>query len=90
MLLSSTGVLIRNSLPELEMQVSAEVVLKYLLATTGMLQRTSGHCWQAQIAEDPPALACALRALTGRFEVCAVLCCAALRCALLTSKIDHF
>ena len=78
-------------MPELEMQVSAEVVLKYLLATTGMLQRTSGyllattgmlqrtsgHCWQALIAEDPPAaLARALRALTGRFEVCAVLCCA--------------
>ena len=39
MLLSSTGVLIRNFFPELEMQVSAEIILKYLLASTGMLQR---------------------------------------------------
>ena len=52
------------------MQVSAEVVLQSFLASIGMLQRTSGHCWQAPIAWDPPAaLARALRALTGRFEV---------------------
>ena len=53
MQLLSTGILMRKFLPELDMQVSAEGVLKYFLASTGMFQRTSGHSWQALIAQDP-------------------------------------
>ena len=36
MLPSSTGVLIRSLLPELDMQVSAEIELKHFLASTEM------------------------------------------------------
>ena len=43
----------RNFLQELDMRVSAEGVLKYFLANTGMFQRTSGHSWQALTAQDP-------------------------------------
>ena len=53
-LLSSTGVLVRYILPELDMQVFAKVVLKYFLASTGMLQKTARHCWKALLAKEPP------------------------------------
>ena len=39
-------------MPELDMQVSAEVVLKYSLVRIGMFQ-ISGHNWQKLIAQDP-------------------------------------
>ena len=50
MLLTSIGKLIRNFFPALEVQANAKVVLKYFLASTGMLQKTPGHGWQALIA----------------------------------------
>ena len=43
----------RSVLPELDMQVGAEDVLKYFLVRIGMFRRTSGHNWQALIAQDP-------------------------------------
>ena len=40
-------------LPELDMQVSAEVVLKHFLVRIGMFPRTFCHNWQALMAWDP-------------------------------------
>ena len=43
----------RYVLPELDMQVSAEVVLKHFLVRIGMLPRTFCLNWQALMAWDP-------------------------------------
>ena len=46
-------ILMRYVLPELDMQVSAEIVLKYFLVRIGMLPRTFCLNWQALMAWDP-------------------------------------
>ena len=43
----------RYVLPELDMQVSAEVVLKHFLVRIGMLPRTFCLNWQTLMAWDP-------------------------------------
>ena len=43
----------RYVLPELDMHVSAEVVLKHFLGRIGMLPRTFCLNWQALMAWDP-------------------------------------
>ena len=70
MLLSSTGILIRNFLPELDMQASAEVILKYFLASTGMFQRTAVLCFAVQCC----AVLCCAALSVLCCAVCAMLC----------------
>ena len=47
------GIVMRYVLPELDMQVSAEVVLKHFLVRIGMLPRTFCLNWQTLMAWDP-------------------------------------